>query len=272
MLDNEFDGRRRCRGRGSRWAWVAALLVVAPLGPEAAAAQFRAEVAFATAPAPPLGSLPAAPGSANPFASVPRPEGVPEETAAEIGGGSRAGSLEVRIVEYFQSDRLQENRALRHGATAFDILGLPGSAIIAAALFGAGEIQGREGLRDLGLQSGQALVLAQGIVFTGKAAVGRARPRVHPRDPGNVSFGRGLSGGAYRSFPSGHSAGAFAVASALSWQLAERNPGNRLRLDPLLFGSAALAGTARIYHEEHWASDVAAGALIGLLSGWAVTR
>jgi undecaprenyl-diphosphatase len=58
------------------------------------------------------------------------------------------------------------------------------------------------------------------------------------------------------SFPSGHTAGAFAGAWLLAPYL-----GN---LTPLLFGYAALVGFSRVYLGFHYPSDVAIGALVGM--------
>ena len=65
------------------------------------------------------------------------------------------------------------------------------------------------------------------------------------------------------SFPSGHSAGYFGVASALSvcfpaWA-------------PLFLIVAALGAYSRIYNGVHFPSDVLAGSLIGVVSGFALT-
>jgi undecaprenyl-diphosphatase len=61
------------------------------------------------------------------------------------------------------------------------------------------------------------------------------------------------------SMPSLHSATAFAAATVLSFE--------RPRFSPVYFGIAALIGWSRIREGVHWPSDVAAGALLGLLLG-----
>ena len=50
------------------------------------------------------------------------------------------------------------------------------------------------------------------------------------------------------------------------------SPASRRWLAPLLYGGAALVGASRVYENEHWASDVLAGAAIGTFSGWKVVR
>jgi len=40
----------------------------------------------------------------------------------------------------------------------------------------------------------------------------------------------------------------------------------------VIYGGATLVGLARMYHDEHWASDVALGAAIGIFTGRRVVR
>jgi undecaprenyl-diphosphatase len=66
------------------------------------------------------------------------------------------------------------------------------------------------------------------------------------------------------SFPSGHAASAFAFASAMG----HAAPGARL---PLRVAAATVA-YSRVHTGVHYPSDVAIGAVIGDLCGWAVGR
>lgn len=61
------------------------------------------------------------------------------------------------------------------------------------------------------------------------------------------------------SFPSGHSALAFAIAAILA--------GSYPRLSPLCYLAATMVGMSRVVVGVHYPSDVLAGAAIGLLSG-----
>ncbi|MCU1395154.1 MAG: hypothetical protein JWM34_3582 [Ilumatobacteraceae bacterium] len=67
------------------------------------------------------------------------------------------------------------------------------------------------------------------------------------------------------SFPSGHASSAFVAASVLTgW-------GGR-RTAPLWFGIAVVVGLSRAYVRIHHASDVVAGALVGLVLGAVTVR
>ena len=88
-----------------------------------------------------------------------------------------------------------------------------------------------------------------------------------PTDPYNFSFGAGFTDFAKRSYPSIHSAVAFATASVLTGELHERHPGAVPFVAPVLFAAAIVPGATRMYLDQHWASDVVAGAFLGTLLG-----
>lgn len=70
------------------------------------------------------------------------------------------------------------------------------------------------------------------------------------------------------SFPSGHTAAAFAAATYLSIRYRDSLGGSV----PLLYGAAALTGVARVKADKHYAKDVVAGAVIGVGMGYVFTR
>ena len=109
--------------------------------------------------------------------------------------------------------------------------------------------------------------LAMGIAGLGaglaaqivKHLVGRARPELWL---GPAHYAPGSS----TSFPSGHTVGAFALAGVLvfasrSWTM---------RIIALVLATAV--GLSRILAFRHWASDVTASAVIGLLAAWVVVQ
>lgn len=64
----------------------------------------------------------------------------------------------------------------------------------------------------------------------------------------------------FQSFPSGHALFFFAAATAVYCR-------NRL-LGMIFFAAATLISLARIFVGVHWPSDILAGALLGILTGW----
>lgn len=85
-----------------------------------------------------------------------------------------------------------------------------------------------------------------------KIAVGRARPYQAPGDPDLL---RPFSGN--ESFPSGHTAIAFGIASAID---RETSAG---WVPYVAYPLAALVGWSRMRDRQHWLSDVVAGAALG---------
>jgi membrane-associated phospholipid phosphatase len=94
-----------------------------------------------------------------------------------------------------------------------------------------------------------AAAVAAGLV---KEAVGRARPY---QAPGDQDVVRPFSGNT--SFPSGHTTVAFGLASAIDQE-------TKARWVPfVVYPLAAAVGWSRLRDNEHWLSDVVAGAGLG---------
>lgn len=140
-------------------------------------------------------------------------------------------------------------------------LGEPvGGLALAAGMALAGSLTDNDDLRQIGVMSLKALVAAEAAVVTLKIVVGRSRPYLGT-DPDRLDpfvFDRDRF-----SFPSGHTAGAFAVATVLA-----RRFGPRYGWVPYLgYSLAATTGVSRVLERQHWATDVLAGAAVGLLAG-----
>jgi membrane-associated phospholipid phosphatase len=69
-------------------------------------------------------------------------------------------------------------------------------------------------------------------------------------------------GSNYESFPSGHTATAFAAAEFMRVEYQHSHP----LLSMTGYVAAAATGALRMYNNRHWLSDIAGGAGIGILS------
>lgn len=118
---------------------------------------------------------------------------------------------------------------------------------LAGALASFGGVRGRRAARSGVVAIGLAAALANGPA---KLLVRRRRPR-----PGRTLIGMPRS----TSFPSGHSATAFAFATATSREI----PAAALALIPL----ASIVTYSRVHIGVHYPSDVMAGAAIGIGCG-----
>jgi membrane-associated phospholipid phosphatase len=180
--------------------------------------------------------------------------------------------LDKSIARHLQHDTLQKG-FVDKGATAFELLSVPGAYVIGPAIYLYGRYGHNAAAQDLGLHSTEAIVLATGITGVMKGLLGRSRPYVtNDSLPNDFSFGKGFTGEDRSSFPSAHTAVAFAAAASVTSELAHLWPGHTALVAPVLYGGATLVGVGRMYHDKHWASDVALGAGIGIFSGLKVVR
>lgn len=180
--------------------------------------------------------------------------------------------LDRHVTHQLQVPARQSNRALKTGATVFRLLGNPGGMITGTGIYLLGRFDGQRRTEDLGLHTVEAIVLGAAATTTIKILTGRARPYVSEDDASRFQLLRGLKNDGYRSFPSGHTATAFAFAATVSSETQRWWPGSRWIIGPILYGGATLTGVSRIYNKAHWASDVMAGAAIGTLIGLKVVR
>ena len=116
----------------------------------------------------------------------------------------------------------------------------------------AGKVSGHPGVSSSSLRIAGGL-LATGVVAGGmKILTGRSRPYQAPGDPDDF---RAFSGNT--SFPSGHTSIAFSLASGIDHETSAR------WVPFVVYPLAGLVGWSRLRDNDHWASDVLAGALVG---------
>lgn len=130
-------------------------------------------------------------------------------------------------------------------------------AVIAIILMLAGYFNKNDRILRTGKFGLIAIIFAGIIVQIIKFTIGRPRPTL--TDAGISNFGPSITIG-FDSFPSGHTASSFALAAILS----SAYPKGRY----IFYSIAAIAGLSRIYLDSHFASDVFAGAILGIGIGW----
>jgi membrane-associated phospholipid phosphatase len=141
--------------------------------------------------------------------------------------------------------------------------------------YGVGRLSGSRMVTDVALHSTEAIVLASLASQVIRGPLGRARPYVtHDSDQYDFKlmggFKSGEEGFSRRAFPSIHTSSSMAVATVLAMEVHRRKPGATKFVAPVLFAAGMLPGLARIQLDQHWASDVAAGAFMGVFAGYKV--
>ncbi len=145
-----------------------------------------------------------------------------------------------------------ETRRAKWLGDAVDVEGQPRVVVpMALILFGAGRLSSHQHqrFRDTTYDIAQATLVEAVYSTTLKYATQRLRP----------------DGSDHLSFPSGHTANAFAWAT-----VAARHYGPKVGVPAYVF--AALVGVGRMEKNAHYLSDVVAGATLGYLVGRTVTR
>jgi membrane-associated phospholipid phosphatase len=194
--------------------------------------------------------------------------------AAIAATGVALAPFDVAITRRLRSRDLQSSTSWRAGAVVFDAYGAPGSMIAGPLLAVAGSVTRNPTLSDVGIHLSESYATAAAVVYVVKGFAGRARPyAVNSESAYDFELGRGFPHReSFSSFPSGHSTGSFAFASSITVEAARHWPQHATLVGALAYGGAFLDGVSRVYRDSHWPSDVAAGALVGTMSGILVTR
>lgn len=216
-----------------------------------------------------------APMAAQSGASAPSAQPVFEVGDLAFAAGAALATFGASAIDRPAADFVrthgQKNETLQRTSSALETIALPGAFIIGGGLYIGGRIGGDDGMADAGLHATEAVLIASALTGVIKFAAGRTRPYVSHDSSGSFDLMRGLHDDRYRSFPSGHTVIAFALAAAATQEV-DRSGGPAWVVGAATYGGATLVGLARMYHDMHWASDVVAGAAIGIFTGRRVVR
>jgi membrane-associated phospholipid phosphatase len=173
------------------------------------------------------------------------------EPLAVLGGIALASSLDEPVANHFRDHRSQTAQDV---ADAWAKVGTVGVGVVTAGVLAGGLISHNDKVTHAGLRLAFSAALAGGVVEGMKFGLGRERPSLNTSaldfDPGHLDT----------SFPSGHTALAFAMAASLSDDI------HRTWATVGLYGLATGVAASRVYQQQHWVSDVLGGAALGITS------
>lgn len=172
--------------------------------------------------------------------------------AVALGGLSALMLLDQPLQKFVQGERSASKDELAGTVRRLGQIEVYGT--VTAGLVAAGLLSGNKALTRTGGRLAATLAFVGAAGMAGKLVMGRPRPEDSPDADGYVPFsGQG-------AMPSGHTAMAFAFATALSDEI--HNPWAKIGLYTLATG----VGWSRINDNRHWLTDVAAGAALGITS------
>lgn len=174
------------------------------------------------------------------------------EAAAVVGG---VGALMTDDRHVAHDAREHPTAAAGDVADAFRQAGnIKVYAAVTLGTLGAGLLAHDQGISRTGAQLAASGAVAAASVELLKEATGRSRP-----DAGDGAYEfRPFHGG--ESFPSGHSAAAFALATTIG------DASHSIWVQAGLYAVATGTAWSRVYDERHWPSDVVLGAALGVTS------
>lgn len=140
-----------------------------------------------------------------------------------------------------------------------------GEGLPTGALFLYGIAKGDQGAIDTAWMTLESMGLAIGTVYLFKNVFSRARP--YTENGSDKWFARDGFKDEFLSFPSGHSASAFAVAGIIAMEYNEKS-----WVPPLAYSLATLTALSRLYEDYHWASDILIGSAIGYFTAKTVYK
>ncbi len=160
----------------------------------------------------------------------------------------------IRVNSFKQ--RSEMNNDISDAAKLYGEIAAP--VIIGGGIYTAGLFSKNEYIRVTGRMVFESVLYSGIVTNVFKTVIGRSRPQ---KEEGSqfyrlLSFNTGNT-----SMPSGHSTVAFAVSSVLANRI------NNTFASIGLYTLAGITALSRVYHDEHWASDVLLGSAVGYFIG-----
>jgi membrane-associated phospholipid phosphatase len=160
------------------------------------------------------------------------------------------GGMAAASASFLDKDTQQAATGQLSWSDTFETAGGPVySTVFVAGMFTAGRFASGLRFRAMTYDMLDAAIVNFAYTEVIKVAVGRERP----------------NGQDNRSFPSGHTSNAFALAA-----VAQGHYGWKIGVPA--YALAGLMGVSRIHQDKHWLSDVVAGAGLGYIVGRTVVR
>ena len=140
-------------------------------------------------------------------------------------------------------------------------------------IYGIGRLTKSRTTADVALHATESVILASVASQLIRGPLGRTRPHV-TNDSNQYDFQpfQGFRNFKNRAVPSIHTSSSMAVATALTLEAHRRKPGATPFVAPVLMTAGLLPGLARIQLDQHWASDILAGAFMGVFAAYKVTK
>ena len=177
-------------------------------------------------------------------------------TAGFFAGLLAAGSFADEPVRDFTLSR--QSGGVRRAGAFFSELGGSGAfpLLTAGVVWGLTDyvLSGETRLRDATLTAAESALVTSAVTALFKAVVGRSRPNALRGAYDFHPFGGGYS------FPSGHSAAAFAAAAAVAQYYDQP-------WSTVAYTAAGLIAVSRISQDVHFLTDVAVGSAVGWFVG-----
>jgi len=172
--------------------------------------------------------------------------------SAVLGTGTLIYIFDQEIQDWVQDQRTSTSgdvstvvRKLGEGPFLIGLIG---------GLYATGEFAKNNSLRKTALLSLESWLTSGFVVWVFKVVAGRARPSTgDSKDNFHMFSGKSR----FHSFPSGHSASAFAVATTIADQT------ENIVVDIFVYSLATSVAFSRVHDNKHWLSDVFLGSAIG---------